>query len=205
MESAWCRLGPARWSALTHKRVAVHADNGHELRGLVVTVDPVSASLVLVDFSSSEVQVVLGHAVKEVQILDQNLDPDLKTRLETLFRDPGPDQDRSLDLDRIRTRLLDWIRLNRIPAEPRGAGLEVAGGVVTVNPPFRVQDCVGLNQVVLDRVQRLIQNQPPDQDRDQDQGPGPATGPGPGPGPGPATGPGPGPGPDLRLFLFFSL
>ncbi|KAJ0032903.1 hypothetical protein NQD34_000010 [Periophthalmus magnuspinnatus] len=169
MQGAWCGLGPAHWSALTHKRVAVHAHNGHELRGFVVTVDPVSASLVLVDFGSGEVQVVLGHAVKDVQILDQDLDPDLKTRLETLFRDPGPSEDSSLDLDRTRTRLLEWIRLNRVPVETRGAGLAVAGGVVTVNPPFRVQDCVGLNQVVLDRIQRLIQNQSRDQDQSQDQ------------------------------------
>ncbi|XP_072315827.1 gem-associated protein 6 [Eucyclogobius newberryi] len=168
MQSEWRRLGPAHWRALTHKRAVVHARNGDELRGFIVTVDPVSASLVLLDLDGSEVQMVLGHAVKQVQILDQNLDSAQKTRLE-LFRDPDPGQDWSLDLDRTRTRLLDWIRLNRIPVETEGAGIVVAGGVVTVNPPFRVLDCVGQNQVVLDRVQRLIQNQPKDQDQDPDQ------------------------------------
>ncbi|KAK7930315.1 hypothetical protein WMY93_006710 [Mugilogobius chulae] len=173
MQTDWSSLGPAHWSALTHKHVSVRADNGHELRGHVVTVDPVSASLVLLDSGGSKVHVVLGHSVKQVQIQDQDQDqdPEQKTRLETLFTDSDPAQNQSLDLDRARTRLLDWIHLNRVPVEVQGAGLVVAGGVVTVNPPFRAKDCVGLNQVVLDRVQRLIRNQPRDPDQDLDQDP----------------------------------
>lgn len=167
MDTEWTSLGPAHWSTRTHKSVTVTVDNGHELRGLVVTVDPVSASLVLLD--GAEVRLVLGHAVKEVQVLDSELDPDQSHHLEMLFRENYSAVDRNLDLNQTRTRLLDWIRLNRVPVEMKGAGLSVAGGVVTVNPPFRVQDCVGLNQVVLDRVQRLIQSQPQDQEKDQGQ------------------------------------
>uniref|UniRef100_A0A8C6S631 AD domain-containing protein n=1 Tax=Neogobius melanostomus TaxID=47308 RepID=A0A8C6S631_9GOBI len=161
MACAWSLLGPAHWSALTHKRVAVQTENGRELTGLVVTVDPVTASLVLLD--EAEVQVVLGHAVKQVQILDQDPDPEQIHHMEALFNNNSA-VDPEQDLDRTRKRLLDWIRLNLVPVETQGAGLVVAGGVVTVNPPFRDQDCVGLNQVVLDRVQRLIRNQPQDQD-----------------------------------------
>lgn len=164
MQSAWTRLGPAHWSALTHKHVSVHAHNGHELRGLVLTVDPVSASLVLVDLKGpGEVRMVLGHAVKQVQVLDQDpdLDQDQRTRLETLFRDsvPAVDQDPDLDLEQTRTRLLDWFRLNHAPVQEQGVELQVAG-VVTVTPPYTHLDCVGLNQVVLDRVQRLVQTCP---------------------------------------------
>lgn len=168
MESAWSSLGPAHWSALTHKRVAVLADNGQEHRGLVVTVDPVTASVVLLD--QAEVRLVLGHAVKKVEILDQDSDPEQLRRLETLFRESqSTAMDPGLDLDQTRARLLDWIRLNHVPVETQGAGLAVAGGVVTVKPPFRPEDCVGLNQVVLDRVQRLIRNWDRDRDQVQDQ------------------------------------
>uniref|UniRef100_A0A3B3Z932 AD domain-containing protein n=1 Tax=Periophthalmus magnuspinnatus TaxID=409849 RepID=A0A3B3Z932_9GOBI len=143
MQGAWCGLGPAHWSALTHKRVAVHAHNGHEL---------LPASILL----------LLCPPVSSCVPLHPTAGPDSCLCA-------GPSEDSSLDLDRTRTRLLEWIRLNRVPVETRGAGLAVAGGVVTVNPPFRVQDCVGLNQVVLDRIQRLIQNQSRDQDQSQDQ------------------------------------
>lgn len=166
MQSEWRRLGPAHWSALTHKRVVVHADNGHELRGFVVTVDPVSASLVLLDLEGpAEVRLVLGHAVKQVQVLDPDPSPDQKKRLDSLFMEPDAGLDPDLDLDRTRDQLQDWLRLNLVPVETQGAELKVAG-VVTVTAPYRDQDCVSPNQTVLDRVQRLIRNQPRVLDQD---------------------------------------
>ncbi|KAM9732835.1 gem-associated protein 6 [Menidia menidia] len=186
-EGGWLRAGPPRWLRAVGRRVEVRA--GPELhRGWLLTVDPVSRSLVLVDFLPERVQVwvVLGHGVEAVQVLEE-ADRITADRLQTCFLPPGgpnltPQDPR--DLNRRRGALQAWLQQNRVPVEPEGSQLRVAG-VLTIRAPYGPQDLHCPNALVLDRVQRLVQAW-----HDQ-HGAGP--GPGEGPGPGPGTGPGPGP------------
>lgn len=98
----------------------------------------------------------MGHAVKEVQVLQE---PDEKTlnRLQTSF---VPVRSCSLDSEELRRRrasLKDWIQKNLIPVEEEGEELKVAG-VLLIRAPYTPDDCCSSNQIILDRIQKLIHN-----------------------------------------------
>ncbi|KAM9363233.1 gem-associated protein 6 [Symphorus nematophorus] len=173
---AWSLLGPLQWSRYVNKQVAVKAgkheeEEEEEHRGWLLTVDPVSASLVLVDFRDggrASVQVVMGHAVDRVQVL-QEADQETVERLRNSFLpsgNPGPD----LDPEQLRTRRGDirsWLEKNRIPVQEDGDQLRVAGGVLTIRAPYRPEDCWSQNQIILDRIQRLLNQNQSDPEPDQ--------------------------------------
>ncbi|XP_058495695.1 gem-associated protein 6 [Solea solea] len=159
MQDAWSHLGPLQWIRFVNKQIKVTAGKDEERRGWLVTVDPVSASLVLVDFREDgkmSVDIVMGHAVEEVQVL-QEADSETLDRLQNSFVLP---KTCSLDAEELRRRrgfLQSWIQKNRIPVEEEGEELRVAG-VLTIRAPYRPDDCCSSNQIILDRIQKLIQN-----------------------------------------------
>ncbi|GAA6234532.1 gem-associated protein 6 [Lates japonicus] len=161
MQCGWPLLGPLQWIRYVNKQVTVKAGKDEEHRGWLLTVDPVSASLVLVDFredGGTSVQVVMGHAVEEVQVL-QEADEETADRLRTSFMSL---RTCSLDPEELRMRrrgVRSWLEKNRVPVEEEGDELRVAG-VLTIRAPYGPEDCFSSNQTVLDRVQRLIQTKP---------------------------------------------
>ncbi|XP_061535366.1 gem-associated protein 6 [Phycodurus eques] len=155
MQCAWLHLGPLQWATFVDKQLQVTAGKEpREFGGWLLTVDPVSASMVLVTFSAvggASVQVVMGHAVRHVEVVRE---PDAATarRLRSLFPPPvagGPDP-------RRRAAVRRWLEDNRVPVEEHGDQLRVAGAV-TVVAPYGPDDCGGANQIVLDRVQKLLE------------------------------------------------
>ncbi|XP_036948929.1 gem-associated protein 6 [Acanthopagrus latus] len=159
MQCGWSLLGPLQWIRYVNKQVMVKAGNDEEHRGWLLTVDPVSASLVLVTFGEegrASVQVVMGHAVEEVQVL-QEADKETTRRLQTSFlpaRTCGLDPE---ELRRRRAGVQRWLEKNRVPVEEEGDQLRVAG-VLTLAAPYGPEDCCSSNQIILDRIQKLIQN-----------------------------------------------
>lgn len=118
-------------------------------------------SLVLVDFKEdggSSVQVVMGHTVEEVQVLCE-ADEDNADRLRTAFLPPRSCNLHPEELSSRRRRVQSWLEKCWVPVEEEGDELRVAG-VLTVRAPYRPEDCCSSNQIILDRIQRLIQNQP---------------------------------------------
>ncbi len=119
-----------------------------------------SCSLVLVNFreeGGTSVQVVMGHAVEEVEVL-READKDTTERLQTSFLPQrtcrlGPEE-----LSRRRGVIRSWLTKNRIPVEEEGDRLRVAG-VLTITAPYGPEDCCSSNQIILDRIQKLIQMQ----------------------------------------------
>ncbi|CAK6982665.1 gem-associated protein 6%2C partial [Scomber scombrus] len=180
MQCGWPLLGPLQWIRYVTKQVKVKAGKDEELRGWLLTVDPVTASLVLVDFGDvggSSVRVVMGHAVQQVEVL-QDADEEMALRLQAVFTPP---QTRSLDLDpeqlrRRRDRVRVWLEKNRVPVQEDGDQLTVAGALI-LSAPYGPDDCCSANQIILDRVQRLLRTDPhhldppEDQDQDRDQDP----------------------------------
>lgn len=127
-----------------------------------------SCSVVLVNFSeetegAAKVQVVMGHVVEEVEIL-QEADQKTTCRLQTCFMSPsavaGSQQDPE-ELARRRDRVRQWLEKNRIPVQEEGAELRVAG-VLTIAAPYRPSDCISSNQIILDRIQKLVGALKPD-------------------------------------------
>lgn len=161
MQCGWPLLGPLQWIRYVNKQVSVKAGNDEEHRGWLLTVDPVSASLVLVTFREEggpAVQVVMGHAVEEVQVL-QEADEEVTERLKTAFLPPRTCR---LDAEELRSRkggVRSWLEKNRIPVEEDRDQLRVAG-VLTISAPFGPEDCFSSNQIILDRIQKLIQIRP---------------------------------------------
>ncbi|KAI3352717.1 hypothetical protein L3Q82_020171 [Scortum barcoo] len=161
MQCGWPLLGPLRWISYVNKQVKVKAGKDAEHRGWLMTVDPVSSSLVLVTFregGGASVQVVMGHAVEEVQVL-QEADEETTERLQASFLSPQTCRLDQEELGRRRAAARSWLEKNRVPVEEQGEEIRVAG-VLTVAAPYRPEDCRSSNQIILDRIQKLIQLQP---------------------------------------------
>ncbi|CAN9510037.1 unnamed protein product [Ophioblennius macclurei] len=156
MESGWPHLGPLKWNGYVHKHVNVKVGKDEEYRGWLLTVDPVSASLVLVNFrgQGASVRVIMGHAVEQVEVL-QEADRETAELLNNYFlplRAPKLDPE---DLKRRRGCVRSWLEKNRFPVEEDGNELRVAG-VLTITAPYGPEDCSSSNQIILDRIQKLI-------------------------------------------------
>ncbi|XP_070779700.1 gem-associated protein 6 [Enoplosus armatus] len=162
MQCGWPLLGPLQWIRYVNKQVKVKAGKDEEHRGWLLTVDPVSASLVLVNFREEEggssVQVVMGHAVEEVEVL-QDADEETTERLQTSFLPPRTCKLELEELRRRRGSIQRWLEKNRVPVEEEGDKLRVAG-VLTITAPYGPEDCCSSNQIILDRIQKLIRTVP---------------------------------------------
>ncbi|XP_035855897.1 gem-associated protein 6 isoform X2 [Sander lucioperca] len=166
MQCGWSLLGPLQWIRYVNKQVKVKAGKDEEHRGWLLTVDPVSASLVLVNFLDQDdvgggrasVQVVMGHAVQEVQVL-QEADQETTERLQSSFLPPRSRPLAPEQLHQRRAGVRRWLEQNRVPVQEDGEELLVAGAL-TITAPYGPEDCCSSNQIILDRVQRLIQSQP---------------------------------------------
>ncbi|XP_056289898.1 gem-associated protein 6 [Pseudoliparis swirei] len=161
MQCDWSLLGPLQWMRYVNKQVKVKAGKDEERRGWLLTVDPVSASLVLVDFGEEEggrasVQVVMGHAVEQVEVL-QEADEETTVRLQTSFLPPETHSLDPAELRRRRGVVRRWLEKNRLPVEEEGDELTVAGAL-TIVAPYGPEDCRSSNQIILDRIQKLLQN-----------------------------------------------
>ncbi|KAM6271934.1 gem-associated protein 6 isoform 2-T2 [Spheniscus humboldti] len=113
----WQRKSPLDWETYVNKMVKVAAIEKHEYEGWVLTVDPVSASIVLATFLENEkvsISVVLGHAVQEVEILKEG-DDEMKQRLSCIF---APEESKAYspeELEKRKNKLKTWLETNHIP------------------------------------------------------------------------------------------
>ncbi|KAL1006180.1 hypothetical protein UPYG_G00068910 [Umbra pygmaea] len=158
----WRQLKPLEWCKYVNKEVKVKANEKQQYVGWVFTVDPVSASIVLVTFQekggTSTVRVVMGHAVQEVEVLQEGNDETAK-QLRNLFMPQGA---RDLSTEELRFKkesLRQWLEKNRIPVEEEGEMLRVAN-VLSVGAPYGAEDCSSSNEIILARVQSLVENNP---------------------------------------------
>lgn len=113
-------------------------------------------SLVLVNFKKeggAVVQVVTGHAVQQVQVL-KAADQETAERIQACFLPPMIQNVSPEKLRRSKIRI--WLLKNQVPVEEEGDKLRVAG-VLTISSPYTLEDCCSSNQIVLDRIQKLIQ------------------------------------------------
>ncbi|KAJ8264226.1 hypothetical protein GJAV_G00146700 [Gymnothorax javanicus] len=157
----WSQKNPLEWNEFVHKEVKVTADEKQEHQGWVFTVDPVSASIVLVNFQNTgkaSVVVVMGHAVRGVEVLKEG-NKEMETCLSSLFMPEGCQALSKDELKHKKESLRAWLEKNLIPVTEEGETLRVAG-VLSVNPPYRSQDCSSSNEIILARVQSLVESNP---------------------------------------------
>ncbi|CAM5136737.1 unnamed protein product [Natator depressus] len=159
--SEWQRKSPLDWQTYVNKEVKVTAAEKHEYKGWVLTIDPVSANVVLVKLMEDGkvcVSVILGHAVQKVEIVNEG-DDETKERLAHLFM---PEESRAYgheELEKRKSSLKTWLETNHIPVTEQGESQRTlcVAGVLTIDPPYGPEDCSSSNEIILSRVQSLIQ------------------------------------------------
>ncbi|KFV17018.1 Gem-associated protein 6 [Tauraco erythrolophus] len=157
----WQRKSPLDWETYVNKMVKVAALEKHEYKGWVLTIDPVSASIVLATFLENKkvsISVVLGHAVQEVEVLEEG-DDEMKEQLSRIF---APEESKAYSLEELEKRKNDlktWLETNHIPVTEQGESGRTlcVAGVLTVDPPYGPEECSSSNEIILSRVQGLIQ------------------------------------------------
>nr|7BBL_A Chain A, Gem-associated protein 6 [Homo sapiens]7BBL_C Chain C, Gem-associated protein 6 [Homo sapiens] len=85
--SEWMKKGPLEWQDYIYKEVRVTASEKNEYKGWVLTTDPVSANIVLVNFledGSMSVTGIMGHAVQTVETMNEG-DHRVREKLMHLF------------------------------------------------------------------------------------------------------------------------
>lgn len=159
--NAWSKKKPAEWQEFLNKEVVVTDDEKSCHQGWVFTVDPVSGNIVLVQFLEDRASVVavMGHAVQKVEVLREG-DSSMSEKLTALLM-PERQTYSQEQMEQRKQILKDWLLKNRIPVTEQGRNQEVlcVAGVLTVAPPYRSEDCSSSNQIILSRIQSLIQGQ----------------------------------------------
>ncbi|XP_023654272.1 gem-associated protein 6 [Paramormyrops kingsleyae] len=157
----WRQKMPLEWQRYVNNEVKVVADEKRQYQGWVYTVDPVSASIVLVnpqEDGRAHVTVVMGHAVEKVELL-QDGGEEIAQRLSSLFSPDGVQTVSREELQSKKGCLRAWLEKNRIPVTEEGEALCVAG-VLRINPPYGSADCISSNEIILSRVQSLVESNP---------------------------------------------
>ncbi|NXN13171.1 GEMI6 protein, partial [Indicator maculatus] len=157
----WQKKSPLDWEKYLNKMVKVAAVEKLDYEGWVVTVDPVSASIILATFLEDEkvsISVVLGHAVQEVEILQEG-DEEMRQRLSTIF---APEESKAYspeELEKRKNSLKTWLEANHIPVteQSESGGTLCVAGVLTIEPPYGPEACSSSNEIILSRVQGLVQ------------------------------------------------
>ncbi|KAK2869539.1 hypothetical protein Q7C36_001410 [Tachysurus vachellii] len=157
----WRNVLPQEWFKCVNQEVKVTAHDKQQYEGFVYTVDPVSASLVLVTFEekrNASVRVVSGHAVRDMQILRAG-DEETEKMMRSLFTPAASQEFSTEELEERKKDLRAWLEKNLIPVTDEGDVLRVAD-VLTISAPYGPEQCSSINEIILARVQSLVENKP---------------------------------------------
>ncbi|XP_051867692.1 gem-associated protein 6 [Pristis pectinata] len=160
----WKAKKPLEWENYLNKEVKVTADEKNTYQGWVFTVDPVSGSIVLVNFIDAgkvSVATVMGHAIQAVELINEG-ESNTTEKLSALFMPTGTRTYSNEELEQRKSRLKSWLEKNRIPVTEQGDQNKMlcVAGVLTVSPPYNPEDCNSSNEIILSRVQSLINCNP---------------------------------------------
>ncbi|XP_033632834.1 gem-associated protein 6-like [Asterias rubens] len=159
-------LSPSNLRLLVSQRVVVICTDGKTQAGLVFTVDPVSKSIVLVQFpdeQSTITKIIMGHAVESITVGTEAITSQTEHRLSQLFRLNDPHKNLSEEeTARRKTELKQWLEQHHIPVTisgDKGELLNIAEALY-IEPPYGLDNCISANEIILGRVQALMKNKP---------------------------------------------
>lgn len=118
---------------------------------------------------NTPVKVVMGHAIRTITILSEvegHETDDHTSWMDTLFTATNLQAEYSSDdLIKRKTELKSWLEKNRIPVTVSGVSGELLSisDALFIQPPYGVDNCISTNEIILGRVQALINSKPPDQ------------------------------------------
>jgi len=160
---------PNEWMDLVHCFVSIETIGGKNLKGHVYTIDPVSESVVLVNFeeeSSStniSVDIVMKDSIVDIEKI-HNADEKVKKMCSSLFRENVDENFSESEVIAKRDRLKLWLEKNRFPVSISKTDdniLQISDALM-IQPPYTDQSCLSTNEIILSRVQQLIKNMPID-------------------------------------------
>uniref|UniRef100_A0A8C5VF11 AD domain-containing protein n=1 Tax=Microcebus murinus TaxID=30608 RepID=A0A8C5VF11_MICMU len=118
-------------------------------------------SIVLVNFledGSMSVTGIMGHAVQTVETVSEG-DHRVREKLMHLFMSGDCKSYSPEDLEKRKNSLKKWLEKNHIPITEQGDSKRTlcVAGVLTIDPPYGPENCSSPNEIILSRVQDLIQ------------------------------------------------
>ncbi|KAK8745180.1 hypothetical protein OTU49_000499 [Cherax quadricarinatus] len=153
---------PVLLHSMIHCQVTVTTTDHKQYTGWVHTIDPVSESVVLVDFGengSKEVILVSGYNVENIKVINSNPPPGLAQFIDTLFRKEQVHYS-SQQLTARREALCVWLAENRVPyTVTDDMSIQVLQAAM-ISPPYEPESVQCTNEVVLDKVMKLVQQMP---------------------------------------------
>ena len=161
-----------RWSALscvtlqkfTNKKISIYLSDSSKRVGWVLAIDPVTHSVVVEETehsteTSKKLTFVLGHSISRVVLEEDAESSKAPCRQLTDFIGDAKDTQYSHEeLMKRKEDLMDWLSRNRVPVSEysENSALLSVMGVLLVEPPYGPDCCRCSNEIVLDRVQKLI-------------------------------------------------
>lgn len=111
-----------------------------------------------------QISAILGHAVQDVEVLTE-ADEVMKEKLAHLFVPEESQTYSKEELEKKKNSLKTWLEKNHIPVKEQGESQTTlcVAGMLTIDPPYRPEDCNSSNEIILSRIQGLIQGYLTDQ------------------------------------------
>lgn len=143
--------------------------NSIHINGYIKTIDPLSKTVVLINFDEIkqdvplQVMLISDHAIDSISLMDA--EPIDKYRLDLvkdLWRNGKiVDQVDEGSVKERRDRLFKWIKEdNRMPIELNDDGSMVVASILTIRSPFRCEDCFCSNEIILNNIKTIINQMP---------------------------------------------
>ncbi|XP_057374346.1 gem-associated protein 6-like [Daphnia carinata] len=151
---------PANYVNLVGSRVEVLTINHTKFVGQIYSMDPISGSLfMMIDRCNQEersIKLIIGNSIKYLKVIKMTT-----TDTRTLPEEnglQGPSSQHSEDWKQLKDALKKWFHESRIPVNENNYGCLLVLNEIVVGPPYRPENCSGTNEVMLWRVQKLLEN-----------------------------------------------
>ncbi|EDO31592.1 predicted protein [Nematostella vectensis] len=154
----WLDISLETFTNFTEKPVKILLSDNRTIEGWVFCVDPVSKSVILSQNTEGawSNSVVLGHAIKHMEI-QQELEYQ-KPDFEKLYPYRQLEAN-GHDLEKRKSNVVRWLEKNRLSVTVEDE-LVCVLGVLCIEPPYNQESCRSSNVIILQRIQKLIQNMP---------------------------------------------
>ena len=161
----WSALSCVALQKFTSKKISIYLCDSSKRVGWVFAIDPVTHSVVLEEETehstetSKKLTFVLGHSISRVVLEeDAGSSKGPRRQLTDFIGDAKDTQYSQEELVKRKEDLMDWLSRNRVPCSEysENSALLSVMGVLLVEPPYGPDCCRCSNEIVLDRVQKLI-------------------------------------------------
>lgn len=154
----WAALSSVALRKFVDKKISILLSDNSRKEGWVHVIDPVTRTVVLQeeteDSNATKLTFVLGHAIARVVLEETEGRPPVTDFLQA-EKTVEYSQD---DICKRKRELVEWLTKNRIPVSEslEDSAILSVMGVLFVEPPYDPDCCRCSNEIILDRIQKLI-------------------------------------------------